>query len=114
MATTVSHPSPTAQAQAIADLTSYEDAALAAGLRACGQYPHGPAQWPLCQRAHGAYAPGPRTGPARRRHPARGWRAAQRRGAQWQHALSDRYAVAHLHLYGLPEALAGLQGVCSG
>src|SRR5215467_15330057 len=37
MATTVSHPSPTAQAQAIADLTGYEDAATLRWQQACVQ-----------------------------------------------------------------------------
>src|SRR5262250_3725986 len=37
MATTVSHPSPTAQAQAIADLTGYEDAATRRWQQACVQ-----------------------------------------------------------------------------
>jgi hypothetical protein len=37
MATTVSHPSPTAQAQAIADLTGYEDAATLRWQQACIQ-----------------------------------------------------------------------------
>ena len=36
--------------------------ALAAGLRPGGQYPDGAPQWPLCQRAYGAHAPGPGTG----------------------------------------------------
>jgi len=37
MATTVSHPSPPAQAQAIADLTGYEDAATLRWQQACVQ-----------------------------------------------------------------------------
>jgi hypothetical protein len=37
MATTVSHPSPTAQAQAISDLTGYEDAATLRWQQACVQ-----------------------------------------------------------------------------
>src|SRR2546428_13737743 len=37
MATTVSHPLPTAQAQAIADLTGYEDAATLRWQQACVQ-----------------------------------------------------------------------------
>src|SRR3989442_13498209 len=37
MATTVSHPSPTTQAQAIADLTGYEDAATLRWQQACVQ-----------------------------------------------------------------------------
>src|SRR5712692_1377617 len=37
MATTVSHPIPTAQAQAIADLTGYEDAATLRWQQACVQ-----------------------------------------------------------------------------
>ena len=37
MATTVSHPHPTAQAQAIADLTGYEDAATLRWQQACVQ-----------------------------------------------------------------------------
>src|SRR5262249_6763337 len=37
MATTVSHPSPTAQAQAIADLTGYEDATTLRWQQACVQ-----------------------------------------------------------------------------
>ena len=85
MATTVSHPLSLRTSPRHCGshrLRRRGDAALAAGLRAGGQYPHGPPQRPLCQRAHGAHAPGPRTGPARRRHPPRGWRAAQRRRAQ--------------------------------
>jgi hypothetical protein len=39
MATTVSHPSPTTQAQAIADLTGYEDAATVGKRKA--RYPCG-------------------------------------------------------------------------
>src|SRR5499433_510578 len=37
MATTISHPSPTTQAQAIADLTGYEDAATLRWQQACVQ-----------------------------------------------------------------------------
>ena len=37
MSTTVAHPSPTAQAQAIADLTGYEDAATLRWQQACVQ-----------------------------------------------------------------------------
>ena len=117
MATTVSHPSPYRTSPR--DCGSHRlrrrgHAALAAGLRAGGQYPHGPAQRPLCQRAHGAHAARPRTGPARRRHPPRGWRGAQRRRAQRQQHLPGRHTPAHLHLCGLPEALAGLQASARG
>ena len=117
MSTTVSHPLPSAQAQAIADLTGYEDAATLRWQQACVQ-----AANTLTALPNGRYVN------VRMERMRQGLelaqrgavtlpedeRAVQRRGAQRQQHLPDRHPPAHLHLCGLPEALAGLQAPAGG
>ena len=112
MATTVSHPLPSAQAQAIADLTGYEDAATLRWQQACVQ-----AANTLTALPNGRYVS------VRMERMRQGLELAQRGAVtlpedgeelsavvrSGQQALPGRHAAAHLHLCGLPEALAGLQ-----
>ena len=86
MATTVSHPLPSAQAHAIADLTGYEDAATLRWQQACVQaantltaLPNGRYVSVRMERMRQGLELAQRAPSA-----SRGWRAAQRCGAQRQ------------------------------
>jgi len=88
MSTTVSHP--TAQQQAISDLTGYEDAATLRWQQDCVRAANNLTALPN-DRYVNVRMEKMRQGLelARRGHPARGWAEPQRRGAQWQQSLSD-------------------------
>ena len=116
MATTVSHPVPSAQAQAIADLTGYEDAATLRWQQACVQ-----AANTLTALPNGRYVN------VRMERMRQGLELAQRGAITLPEdgeelsavvrsgtRLPGRHAPAHLHLCGLPEALAGLQASPGG
>ena len=88
------------------------DAALA---KACVQAAntYGPAQRALCQRAYGAHAARPRAaqrGVVTLPEDSEQLSAVVRSGQQ---RLPGRHAPAHLHLCGLPEALAGARNCCA-
>ena len=106
---------PTPQAQAIADLTGYEDAATLRWQQACVQ-----AANTLTALPNGRYVT------VRMERMRQGLELAQRGavtlpedreeltpGAQWQHAPPGRHPPAHLHLHGLPDATCRPASICS-